>query len=347
MRRALPIGLLGLALTALPARGRPPEAAYLQAANSRDHLLLEVGATSASVHHPDGRAERVRLRSGERLLAFEELEAGWIAAGIRVEDGGADLFLVEQGPSGSRRLGLPGSVGAPPPLRTRPVLLTAGGTLVGLAWLEGAPGEPLTVRAARRSDVGWERSGVVSAPSRGSQTGLVGAVLPDGRWLLAWSRFDGSDDEMVWSLGDANGWSAPRPVHPDNDTPDVAPALFADGGLVLMAWSRLIGNEYRVLTSAWGGDGWSAPRTVGAPGTLYPAFAGLDGDPYLLLRDARTRGWELVDLDRRGRALRRLGIGPEDASTGRPAFAGSSGTVARLLLPRRGGVHDATWEAVP
>lgn len=344
MRRPLQLGLLGLVVAAFPASAGTSPDGFLQPADSRDGLLLELAGRTAAVHHRDGRTERIRLRPAERLLSFEELESGWISAGIRLLDGAAELLLVERGPSGLHRLRVPPAGTTDPLLRTRPVALVEGGRLAGLAWLEGPPGDPLTVRVAWRSEEGWGPPITVSRPGRGSQTGLTGGVLPDGRWLLAWSRFDGQDDELVWSVGDAGGWSPPRAVGADNETPDIAPALYARGDLVLLAWSRLVDGEYRVLTTRWTGSGWAAARTVGGPGTLYPVFTGLDGDPYLLMREARTGSWTVLDLDRAGAALRRLRL--ETASVGRPALADSSGTMAGVLAPGSSAPSSAVWEAV-
>jgi hypothetical protein len=296
------------------------------------------------VQRADGAKQRVPLRPAERLLSLHELESGWIGAGIRVLEQGAELLLVEQTGAGLRRLGLPAAVTPAPLLRTAPVVLAAAGVVEGLAWLEGTPGEPLSVASARRvPGGGWEETSLVSRPGRGSQSGLVGMVLPDGRWLLIWSRFDGTDDELVWSLGDAAGWSAPRTVHADNDTPDVTPALFARSDLQLLAWGRMVDDEYRVLTARWNGAGWEAAREAAGAGTLYPTFADLDGDPYLVARQARTGGWELVDLDRSGMPLRRARL--SDAG-GRPALFDSSGTQARLLVPGSTAPHSITWETV-
>jgi hypothetical protein len=345
MRRAVPICLIGLGLAALAARPAACEE-HLQPSDSRDGLVLRVEDRLASAHTADGRVQRTRLRPAERLLSVHELESGWIAAGIRLLDGGAELLLVEQSGAGLRRLGVPAAPGAGGPLlRTRPVVLSSDGRMVGLAWLEGTPGEPLGVRAARRAEEGgWEAPAPVSPAGRRSQTGLVGAVLPDGRWLLAWSRFDGTDDELVWSLGDLTGWSSPRAVHEPNDAADVTPTLFAGPDAVLLAWSRMVDAEYRVLTARWNGAGFEGARPVTGPGSLYPSFAGLDGDPYLIVRRARAPGWGLLDVDRGGAVLRRAEVASGEG--GRPALVGSSGNQAQILLASDATPRQATWEAV-
>jgi len=345
MRRAVPICLIGLGLAALAARPALCEE-HLQPSDSRDGLVLRLEDRLASARTSDGRVQRTRLRPAERLLSLYELESGWIAAGIRILDEGTELLLVERSDAGVRRLGVPVATRAGGPLlRTRPVGLSSDGRLVGLAWLEGTPGEPLGVRAARRAEGGgWEEPVWASPAGRRSQTGLVGAVLPDGRWLLAWSRFDGDDDELVWSLGDLTGWSPPRSVHEPNEAADVTPTLFAGPDTVLMAWSRMVDAEYRVVTARWNGAGWDRARPVTGPGSLYPAFAGLDGDPYLIVRRARTRGWGLLDVDRSGALLRHAEAPGREG--GRPALVGSSGNRAQILLAGDAAVRQATWEAV-
>lgn len=344
MRRTVPFWLVGVALAVLPARAVSSGSVLLQPANGRDGTVLRIDGRAAAVSSASGGRQGLRLRPAERLLAIEELESGWIAAGIRVLDEGTELLLVEQGPAGLRRLAVPaGDPGSR--LRTRPVVLASAGRVEGLAWLEGTPGEPLTVRVARRGEGGgWGETATVSRPGPGSQTGLVGAVLADGRWLLSWSRFDGADDELVWSVGDATGWSAPRPVHAGNDAPDVAPALFANGDVVLLAWSRMVDAEYRVMTARWNGGAWEAPRQAAGAGSLYPTFAGIDGDPYLVVRRARGAAWELLDLDRSGAPLRRVELA--DDGRGRPALLGTSGTRAELLLPGTVALHQGSWEVV-
>lgn len=344
MRGAVPFCLLGLVAAALPLGAATGGPVLLQPANGRDETIVEVDGRTATVRSASGGRQRFRLRPAERLLGLEELESGWVAAGIRLLGEGTELLLVEQGPEGLRRLGVP-TAGAGPLLRTRPAVLASAGRIEGLAWLEGAPGEPLTVHAARRGETGgWEETVTVSRPGRGSQTGLVGTVLADGRWLLCWSRFDGSDDELVWSVGDAAGWSAPRPVHAGNDVPDVAPALFAAGDVVLLAWSRLVDAEYRVLTARWNGGRWEAPRQAAGAGSLYPTFAGLDGDPYLVVRRARAGAWEVIDVDASGAPLRRLQV--VDPGRDRPALLGGSGTRAELLLPGVEAPRQGSWEVV-
>jgi hypothetical protein len=344
MRRAVPICLIGLVLAALATRPAVCEG-HLQPSDSRDGLVLRLEDRLASARTADGRTRRMRLRPAERLLFVQELESGWIAAGIRILDEGTELLLVEQGDGGLRRLGVPAPRAGGPLLRTRPVVLSSDGRVEGLAWLEGTPGEPLGVRAARRAEGGgWEEPVPVSPADRRSQTGLVGTVLPDGRWLLAWSRFDGTDDELVWSLGDLTGWSPPRAVHEPNDAADVTPTLFAGADTVLMAWSRMVDAEYRVVTARWNGAGWDRARPVTGPGSLYPSFAGLDGDPYLIVRRGRTRGWGLLDVDRAGAVVRRAEVA--GGETGRPALVGSSGNRAQVLLAGDAAPRQATWEAV-
>ncbi|HEX5760898.1 MAG TPA: hypothetical protein VF121_17045, partial [Thermoanaerobaculia bacterium] len=148
----------------------------------------------------------------------------------------------------------------------------ADGELAGLAWLEGADGRSLAVRFARWDGERWARPRTVAAPGPGSQTALAAARLADASWLLAWSRFDGADDEVVWSRSagpEGESWSAPRRIAQDNAVPDVTPALTAvAGGGAVAAWSRYDGEDYRVVTARFDGRGWSAPRAVGPAGSF-------------------------------------------------------------------------------
>ena len=121
-----------------------------------------------------------------------------MAAGSSVDDSGRQrLFLLTGNDRASHPLPEPPRPDGPQ--RRRPILLMDGGRLAGLAWLEGDgerswPCAPPSGTAKR-----WQAPQPVSHPGPGSQLGLTGAVLADGSWLLAWSAFDGTADEIVWS----------------------------------------------------------------------------------------------------------------------------------------------------
>jgi hypothetical protein len=167
--------------------------------------------------------------------------------------------------------------------------------LVGLAWLEGESLERLGVWAAEWDGAAWRDAAPVAAPARGAQLALTGAVLADDSWLLAWSAFDGEDDEVVWSRRGDRGWSAPAGLPGGEQVPDVTPAARADGDGALLVWSRFdrTSGEYLLVASRLAAGRWTAPRAVTGPGTLAPSWEG----NLLLFRDARHGAWVAGRLD--------------------------------------------------
>ncbi len=270
----------------------------------------------------------------------------WIAAGSTADTAGmagmADepgrrLFLLEGDRAESRLV-------PPPPgqqglERRSPVLLVENGTLAGLAWLEGDSDASLSVRAAVWDGRAWQAPETVAAPGPGTQTSLTGAVLDDGSWLLAWSAYDGEDDEIVWSRRSGAAWSRVSPVSSDNNhVPDVTPAIA--GGLI--AWSRYDGEGYRLRTARFdrtGGGRWREERFAGPTHSMYPSFVQEDGHLFLVSLNGRPRAWSVQELSpSTGRALRSA-----SALSGldeRPILSGD-GEGGRLRLRWPG----AKWEA--
>lgn len=296
--------------------------------------LVGQGAASA-VELPGGERVAVGLPAGGELTAVAALGDGWVATGTRRTATGTDLLLVADDRRGGQGVAfLPVPSGPATALRRSPVPLVAGGELAGLAWLEGQGETSLAVRFARREGEEWTRPSTVAAPGPGSQVALTAAVLADGSWLLAWARFDGADDEIVWSRSrDATGtaWTAPRPVAADNGVPDITPALVAAGRGAIAAWSRYDGEHYRVVTARFDGRAWSAPASIGPAGSLYPSWeTGAAAAPVLLARTAAPRGWMLFELDAAGRPLRTAAVTANGAE--RPAVeADAQGALLRWL----------------
>ncbi len=231
-------------------------------------------------------------RGEVELTALAEVREGRIAAGTRRENGGTELVLFAE--ESGRISSLPAPGGRTGRARHDPRLLVANGELAALAWLEGRDLRSLAVRFARWDGEGWEAPRTVAAPGPGSQMALAGTRLADGSWLLAWSRYDGGDDEVVWSRSagpDGASWSAPRRIAADNAVPDITPALSAAPGGAVAAWSRYDGEDYRVVTARFDGRRWSAPRVVGPAGSLEPRWERSASDePALVVRTVLPRG---------------------------------------------------------
>ncbi len=264
----------------------------------------------------------------------------WIAAGSApgpADEPGRRLFLLEGDPDGSRLV--------PPPAsqqgreRRNPVLLVENGTLAGLAWLEGDSDASLSVRAAVWDGRAWQAPEIVAAPGPGSRTALTGAVLDDGSWLLAWSAFDGEDDEIVWSRRSGAVWSRVSAVSADdNRVPDVTPVIAGN----LIAWSRYDGVGYRLRTARFDPSGagrWRDERFAGPTHSMYPSFVREDDHLFLVYLNGRPRAWSVQELSpATGRALRSASAlsGLEE----RPIVSGAGeGSRLRLRWP------GAKWEA--
>ncbi|HEY8021077.1 MAG TPA: hypothetical protein VIH93_08245 [Thermoanaerobaculia bacterium] len=352
--------LISLALVATPgvaagaAAGRP---------------ILVAAAAPGVLELPGGARIGLALPAGSAVAAVEPLAGGWLAAGTRTREdieNGREIFLL------AGRSGAVSAAALPPPpaarklarLRAEPLPLVEDGRLAGLVWLEGSEARRLRVMFARWNGRGWGAPRTVSPPGPGSQLALAAARLADGSWLLAWSAFDGHDDEIVWSRFDGARWSRPARVAPDNDVPDVTPALAAQGDGAWIAWSRFDGDGYRTVTSRFspaGGGRFSPPLEATPAGAVFPSFEPGVGNPgsagtWLLTKTSVPAGWSLFELDAQGRAVRRaavvaagstLGGGAGDIS-GRPSVeAEPGGAGVTFRFPASGALRGAAWESLP
>lgn len=325
-------------------------------------LLSLAGQAGAEASRPlllparDG--ARLELASGERIslpvprgaeigTARALDEEGWIAAGVRPDAAGrSEIFLLIGDESAVTELPPPAGRGSA--LRRQPLPLVEDGSLAGLLWLEGDNRTSLGVRFAEWTGAGWSAPQTVAAPGPGSQLALTAARLADGTWLAAWSAFDGTDDEIVWSRRGRNGaWSPARRAAAGNEVPDVTPALTATRDGALLAWSRFEGGEYRIVVSRFRQGAWSKPELAGPPGSLFPSFEPAPGGRvWMLYRNAVPRGWTVAELDRNGRPVRHAAVESPTAAAERPVVrAGSGGLV--LEWPGRTERRAAPWERLP
>ncbi|MEA2692891.1 MAG: hypothetical protein QOJ16_2278 [Acidobacteriota bacterium] len=307
---------------------RPIPVPFLKSLSSLLLVLLVASPATSATASPAAesrqpavfRAEsqvQLELASGERvaprLPAGAELanaaalgDHGWVVTALDKREIVVRMNEGSRGAVAATLPALPDVFGGS--LRREPLPLVEDGHLGGLVWLEGDGPRGLGVRFARWNGTGWEAPRTVAAPGPGSQLALTAARLADGPWLLAWSAFDGHDDEIVWSRQAADGtWSAPRRVAADNSVPDVTPALTATAGGALLAWSRFDGTGYQVVTSRFRAGKWEEPRAAAPSGSLFPAFqpasssgTGAGTAAYLLYQTAAPRGWAAVEVDGSG-----------------------------------------------
>jgi acyl-CoA thioesterase-1 len=303
-------GVAGVAGLAAPAAGR-----------------VTAVAGGARLELPSGEAVTLALPPGAALDTVAALAGGWIAAGTAPGgDGGGgsgsgggagrELLLLVGGTGAPGDTGSPAVAGLAPPgertgtVRAEPLPLVEDGRLAGLVWLEGNGPRAYGVRYAAWDGARWSRPRTISAPDQGSQLALTAARLTDGSWLLAWSAFDGHDDEIVWSAGKGGSWTRPRRLT-DNQVPDITPALAATGSGAVLAWSQLAGDGYRLLLARYQDGRWGEPAEVAPGGSLYPRFESSPGTGRLRIfyRDARPErdgasGWAALELGPGGRPRR-------------------------------------------
>jgi hypothetical protein len=292
--RPLTAALLAAASLAAPAAAA---SRLFVAGEGEATLQLRVDGAGLGVGSGDATQARLALPPGSDVDAFATTRRGWLAAGSVLVPGGRELALWVGGDGKSA----PATMPAPPEraaaVRASPVPLLRDGELVGLAWLEGEAADRFAVRASAWDGREWSSTATVAPPGTGSQLALTGAVLADGSWLLAWSAYDGEDDEVVWSVrrggrGRAR-WSAPRPVDAGNQVPDTTPAVRADGDGALLAWSRYDGNDYRLVLARFAGGRWEGGDWAAAAGTILPRWEG----QALTYRDAAREAWVAARLD--------------------------------------------------
>jgi hypothetical protein len=306
----------------------------LQAYSGNRVLVLSPKPGGATLALGDGREVEIPLPDRAFVSTLQALSRGWIAAGDAPDGSGRRHLLVRRG-AGVKVQTLPepsestsGAAGE----RISPVALVDAGRLVGLAWLEGDAPRGLAVRSAAWDGSAWSAPVWVSRRGPGSQVALRGVVLKDGSWLLAWSAYDGEDDEVVWSRRTSGVWSPAERISAPNTIPDVTPALVAtrDGG-AWIAWNRFESAGYRLLTARFEKGEWRHERTLAPAGSLYPKFLeDLGGNPALVYLQVQPRAWSLLTFDGTGRIEKRASVA---SSEERPAVTFEADGYVRLRWP--------------
>lgn len=292
-----------LAMMLLAGAPAPP-------AHASEHptVALVAGVHELQMVSADGARLELPLDAGVRFRRAVTVDDGWIAAGVR--DDRTLLLVRARDVTGLER---PERTVTPSPggrFVADPVPLVVDGRLHGLAWLAGRTPRSLGVRYAAREGDGWGPTEVVSEPGPGSQLALTGTILDGETVHLAWSAFDGDDDEVVWSRRTGGSWTEPARIGEDNLVPDITPTLTVLDGRPVVAWSRYDGRtrSYRLVLSRREGDVWSAPETYGPAGSLYPRFDVTVAGTLLLFREAVSGYWTVLRLDGDLRATARASV---------------------------------------
>lgn len=303
----------------------------LQVFRNGETLALVPGEDSARLELPGGRSLDLDLPDRTALSSLAWLDAGWVTSGSTPKaTGGRTLVLFRGNDKRSQPLAEPpGQEGS---IRQSPMLLVEGGRLAGLAWLEGDDLRSLSVRAAAWTGTSWGPVQQVSHPGPGSQLALAGAVLDDGSWLLAWSAFDGTADEIVWSRRVGETWLPVSRLSKPNAVPDITPALTAiPGGGALIAWSRYDGQGYQLRMARFepARGEWRDEKAAAPSGSVFPTFTSGPGGARLLYQSASPRGWSVLDLDQQGRIMAKAFV---PSKLDRPVLAFPDGEV-RMRWP--------------
>ncbi len=296
-----PLPLAGLLLAATPVAG---------AVGVQDPVPVR-----ACVQLPDG-PRCLELPAGAHLRSGAPTRDGWLAAGTLAAGRYRDLLLVTERRGAFELLPVPARLGERP--RGGPALLMNGGELAGLAWLEGTHEAGLAVRAS------WWRRGRWSPPEEvappASRVALNAAALADGRWVLVWTEFDGVDDETLYTIGRPGSWRSPHRMHPDNDVPDIQPAIVATGKGALVTWSRFDGRDYRLHLARFDGRGWRELAVLPGRGSMPAEFHVAEGRIWLLYSSVVPEAWQALELDPRGAVVGRHTFAGE-CSERRPRFS--------------------------
>lgn len=320
MKLSTPLSLLALAL----ALGAAPSSADPLTARMADGLALLASPTARVLELPGG--ARVDLASAvdTRWNALEARDGRWWLTGTTRPEGDAAARLVVLGGKVDGQSGdldiVDGPVVRSPRMLSEPRLLVDAAGWTGLAWIEGDGPKRQRVMAARRVDGVWDVPSTISPPGAGSQLALTTTSLDDGTFLLAWSSFDGEDDEILWSRWDGQHATPPARVALDNAVPDITPHVLAAPGGVWLTWSRYDGRSYRVVVARFQGESFAEPLEIGPRGSLYPTLEEVDGRLVVVFQTASTRGWTAAELGGDGEVLRKTET--EAASDARPVVEG-------------------------
>ncbi len=282
---------------------------------------------------------KIEIPRGAGLYSLRQTADGWVAAGHVLDDlDRPDLLLIQKKDDQLEML-LPPTRGSARQ-RGQAVPLISDGRLEGISWVAGDRQADFQVFAATWDGNIWGDREPVSGIGPGSQLALTGAVLEDGSWLLVWTRFDGQDDETVFSRRVKGGWTSPARVHEDNEVPDITPTVVALEGGALAAWSWFDGSDYRLRTARYDGDRWIAGEVMRGKGGLFPSLVPGPMGVHLLYQTVVPETWTVVEVD----ALGILGRTATEVELrqDRPLMTSSSSGDLVLAWPSSSGTIDTS-----
>lgn len=245
---------------------------------------------------------------------------GIIATGTDLSgpSGARAYSLVVLRGQGQRFETLPTPAVAPGAMALAPQAIVGPAGLESLVWIEGENEQAGAVKAARWNGSAFEATQTLSPIGAGTQIGLQTLRLANGRYLAAWSAFDGQDDEITWSQGDSRGWSQPQTLT-SNQVPDVTPALQANGNDALLVWSFYDGNDYRLRSARFNGSTFNQGEVFGGKGATQPTFI-QEAPNVVAYRQQDPAGWKVAELSAEGKKQREASL-PVDGRR-LPSFLG-------------------------
>lgn len=258
----------------------------------------------------------------DKVIPLRETTFVSAVAASRAGEGGTELVLGLASATGWIALPAPAGRAAGISRANAVPVADRQGELASIAWLEGSRRESNAVQVAAWNGTGWSEPVQIAGPGPGSQLALASATLDDGSAILVWSRFDGADDEVVFSRLVDGQWQPAQSIAPDNQVPDIVPAVVATQDGALVAWNRYDGHDYRVVVARFANGTWSAPEPVGGPGSVFPTFERIDGGARLLFESARPHGWNVLELEGSGKIRREARLETPDRQ--RPVVMGQS-----------------------
>ncbi len=283
-----------------------PGAPALKVPGPHGDLVLVESGGSYYLEGVDGGRLELPLAAPVGVTSLVTAGDDWFAAGVDPQ--AAEPLVLLRGVE--RRV-----AALSPPARQAavvrsPRLLVRDDALGALVWLEGEDHRRLEVRGARRlAGGGWADPVTLAPRGPGSQLALTAVTLDDGSWLLAWSSYDGEDNEILWTRWHGIEASPPQRLAADNQVPDITPHLMATRSGALAVWSRYDGNDYRVMVAAFDTRRWSPPAMVGPRGSLYPTLTGHATAPLVIFKQAVPAAWGVTSGTRLSVPSRWDGIG--------------------------------------